>query len=493
MNSVLEQFLQHCDKTPNKRCIVFEQNTESYAQFKHRVLRWVTALNDLGALPKDRVALFCDNTADFLAVFLATHWLNATVVLVNTAYKQVELRHILSDSAAKICITDTTRLAEIERVRTDLPDLLNVVNIDDTARHLPLPADKPRQLPAADDIGVIAYTSGTTGRSKGAMLLHRNMLANIQSVSEAWHWSAGDHLLLTLPLFHVHGLLVGFHGTLCNGASLELYRSFDVKVVYERLLTGEFSLFFGVPTMYTRLVQEANKRTVLPPPLRLYVCGSAALSADLLIEFERIFGQRILERYGMTETIMNLTNPYEGERRPGTVGMPFPRQEVRIVHVRTREILPHDQDGEIEMRGPNVFPGYLNRPDATAESFSPDGWFKTGDLGRISDDGYVTINGRAKELIISGGFNIYPREVEEVLANCPGVAEIAVLGIADKEFGEHVAAVVVRNDLNLTSEQLIAFCKDNLASYKKPKIIKFVESLPRNAMGKVQKHLIKIE
>ena len=233
---------------------------------------------------------------------------------------------------------------------------------------------------------------------------------------------------------------------------------------------------FGVPTMYTRLVREAEARAERPRPLRLYVSGSAPLSPQAFEDFERLFGERILERYGMTETIMNLTNPYEGERRPGTVGKPYPGQEARVVDVKTREPLPAGEVGEIEVRGPHVFAGYWNRPDATEESFDEDGWFRTGDLGFVGEDGYFTISGRLKELIISGGYNVYPREVEEVVEGCPGVSEVAA---------------VVRDDPGLTAEKVADFCREDLAGYKRPRRVVFVDALPRNAPGKVLKHEVR--
>jgi malonyl-CoA/methylmalonyl-CoA synthetase len=338
---------------------------------------------------------------------------------------------------------------------------------------------------------VIAYTSGTTGRSKGAILLHRNLVANIEAICEAWHWTADDHLLLTLPLFHTHGLMVGAHGTLFAGASAELRRKFEATEVYDALLEGSFTMFFGVPTMYTRLLREAEAHEERPRPLRLYVAGSAALSPQAFERFEELFGERILERYGMTETIMNLTNPYDGERRPGTVGGPFPGQEARVVDIETREPLPAGEVGEIEVRGPHVFEGYLNRPEATEEVFDKDGWFSTGDLGSVSEDGYYTISGRAKELIISGGYNVYPREVEEVIEGCPGVAEVAVVGLPDEEYGERVTAAVVREDPDLTAEKVTEFFRDEIANYKKPRRVIFVDGLPRNALGKVLKHKVR--
>jgi malonyl-CoA/methylmalonyl-CoA synthetase len=323
------------------------------------------------------------------------------------------------------------------------------------------------------------------------MLLHRNLVANAQAVCEAWHWTGEDTLFLALPLFHSHGLMVGAHGTFLTGANAELHRKFDAAAAYDALLDGRVTMFFGVPTMYTRLLREAEGRDERPRPIRLYVSGSAPLSTQAFDEFEGLFGERILERYGMTETIMNLTNPYEGERRPGTVGRPFPGQEARVVAVETREPLADGEIGEIEVRGPNVFPGYWNRPDATEESFDAEGWFATGDLGSVGEDCYFTISGRAKELIISGGFNVYPREVEDVIEGCPGVSEVAVVGLPDPEFGESVVAVVVPEDPGLTAEKVTSFCREELASYKKPREVVFVDDLPRNALGKVLKHRIR--
>jgi len=317
-------------------------------------------------------------------------------------------------------------------------------------------------------------------------------MANIIAVTTAWHWIAQDRLILVLPLFHAHGLMVGMHGTLFTGGSVVLRAKFDASDVLATCNNDPcISVFFGVPTMYARLLAEATRQQMPARRLRLYVSGSAPLSAQVFVEFERIFGQQILERYGMTETIMNLTNPYAGERRAGTVGSPFPGQQARIVDIRTRQILPAGEIGEIEVRGPNVFAGYWKRPEATAEAFSADGWFKTGDLGWCSPDGYFTITGRARELIISGGYNIYPREVEDVLMLHPGIAEVAVLGKPDPDMGELVVAFIVPDaDQTPSAADIIAFCREHLASYKKPRHILFVEALPRNALGKVQKHVL---
>lgn len=486
--TVLDAFLRHAMQSPATPCIHFEGATYSYTYLIGQAFAFAGNLTAWGMQRGERVALFLENCPDFLAAYLGTWMAGGVVVLVNTQYRQVELRHILNDSGARFCVTDAERHAEVERVRGDVPTLEQVVVAGDGFTGI----FGLSTMPTGDDLAIIAYTSGTTGRSKGAMLLHRNLLANIESVREAWRWTADDHLLLALPLFHTHGLMVGAHGVLTSGGAMTLHRRFDAPAIYDALCNDpSLTLFFGVPTMYHRLIAEAEGRAARPRPLRLYVSGSAPLSPQTFAQWSEITGQTILERYGMTETIMNTTNPYDGARRPGTVGLPFPRQEARVVEVRSRAVLPAGETGEIAVRGPHVFAGYWQRPDATAESFDADGWFATGDLGFRDADGYYTISGRAKELIISGGYNIYPREVEEALAQCPGVAEVAVVGLPDAEFGERVVAAVVRDDDALTADALIAFCRDQLASFKKPRAVYFVAALPRNALGKVQKHLVR--
>jgi malonyl-CoA/methylmalonyl-CoA synthetase len=490
--SIAEAFVRNAERAPERLCLRFEGEEISYGALLKRAEGFGAALKTRGLHPGERVALFLGNHPDLLAAYLGTHLAGGVVVPVNTQYRRGELRHIFGDAGVRLCLTDEERKPELDRARGDLPELEAVIETGPALEEL-LGADATftPQMPRGDDLAVVAYTSGTTGRSKGAMLLHSNLLANAEAVCAAWHWTAEDTLFLALPLFHTHGLMVGAHGTFLTGAGAELHRKFDAAEAYDALLEGRVTMFFGVPTMYTRLLREAETRDERPRPIRLYVSGSAPLSTQAFDEFERLFGERILERYGMTETIMNLTNPYDGERRPGTVGRPFPGQEARVVDVKTREPLPEGEIGEIEVRGPHVFPGYWNRPDATEESFDEEGWFATGDLGSVGDDGYFTINGRSKELIISGGYNVYPREVEETIEGCPGVSEVAVVGLPDPEFGERVVAAVVREDPGLTAEKVTSYCREDLASYKKPREVIFVEELPRNALGKVLKHRVR--
>jgi malonyl-CoA/methylmalonyl-CoA synthetase len=488
--SIAEAFVRNVEREPEKLCLRFEGEEISYQGMRERAEGFGAGLAAWGLRPGERVALFLGNHPDLLAAYLGTHLAGGVVVPVNTQYRKGELRHIFGDAGVRLCLTDEERKPELQRTREDLPELEAVIEAGPEFEDF-LGETHSLQMPRGEDLAVIAYTSGTTGRSKGAMLLHHNLVANAQAVCEAWHWTGEDTLLLALPLFHTHGLMVGAHGTFFTGSDAELHSKFDAAATYDALLAGRVTMFFGVPTMYTRLLREAEARDERPDPIRLYVSGSAPLSPQAFDEFEGLFGERILERYGMTETIMNLTNPYEGERRPGTVGRPFPGQEARVVGVETREPLADGEIGEIEVRGPNVFPGYWNRPDATEESFDKEGWFATGDLGYVGEDGYFTISGRAKELIISGGYNVYPREVEVAIEGCPGVSEVAVVGLPDPEFGERVVAVVVPDDPGLTAEKVTSFCREDLAGFKKPREVVFVDDLPRNALGKVLKHKVR--
>jgi malonyl-CoA/methylmalonyl-CoA synthetase len=491
--SIAEAFIRNAERAPGRLCLRFEGEEWTYRRLRERAENFAGAVAARGLQPGERVALFLGNHPDFLAAYLGTHLAGGVVVPVNTQYRKVELRHIFGDAAVRVCLTDGNRRSELEGVREDLHDLETVIGVGEELEDFLGDASRSYEpeLPGGEDLAVIAYTSGTTGRSKGAMLLHRNLVANAGAVCTAWRWTAEDVLLLALPLFHTHGLMVGAHGTFFMGSSAELHRKFDAAASYDALLAGRVTMFFGVPTMYARLLREAAVREERPRPLRLYVSGSAPLSPQAFEQFERLFGERILERYGMTETIMNLTNPYDGERKPGTVGMAFPGQEARVVEVKSREPVPSYEVGEIEVRGPHVFPGYYNQPEATRESFGEDGWLRTGDLGYVDEDGYFVISGRKKELIITGGYNVHPRELEEVLEGCPGVAEVAVVGLPDPEFGEKVTAAVVRDDPALTGERVVAFCREDLAGYKKPRRVEFVDALPRNALGKVLKHEVR--
>ena len=425
-------------------------------------------LREAGLRPGDRMLFSAGTSLRLVIAHVAALRAGIVVVPANTAYRDRELAHLVADSAPAAALLDDPQRAEWARAAAAGKLLVVGPQVD-------LPDGEPGQLDLArpEDPALIGYTSGTTGLPKGAVLSHANLLAGSRAVGVAWRWNADDRLVLALPLFHSHGLCVGLHGTLLAGASAVLLARFDVDAVLDAAAEHAATLFFGVPTMYQRLGRSARVSEL--SRLRLCVSGSAPLPAELHRAITDGSGQEVLERYGMTETLMNVSNPYDGERRPGSVGLPLPGVAVRLL------------DGEILVRGPNVFGGYWGRPDATAESFI-DGWFRTGDLGGLDPDGYLRILGRSKELIITGGLNVYPREVEDVLLSHPDVVEVAVLGTPSDEWGEVVTAFVVSSAERPAAEPLLQFAAERLAGFKRPRRVQFVDSLPRNALGKVLKH-----
>lgn len=422
-----------------------------------------------GLRPGDRVLVSAGASADLVVAHCAALRAGLVVVPLSTAATPRELDVVLTDTSPVVALLETPELAETA-ARID-PDL-RVVGVDvDLADGPPPPLDAV----GSGDPALLPSTSGTTGRPKGAVLSHGNLLAGAEALRLAWRWTAEDRLVLSLPLFHVHGLAAGLHGTLLVGASVLLHVGFDPEAVL-RDAEGGATMFFGVPTMYTRLADAPGARRLAA--LRLCVSGSAPMSAALHRRVRERCGQDVLERYGMTETLMLVSNPHDGERRPGSVGLPLPGVELRL-----------GAGDEIEVRGPNVFAGYLDRPDANAEAFTPDGWFRTGDVGAVADDGYVSIVGRAKELIITGGYNVYPREVEDVLRGHPDVGDVAVVGTPSEEWGETVTAYVEPAGASevgaLDVEALSAWAAARLAPYKRPRLVHVVVALPRNRMGKV--------
>ncbi|MDG2113802.1 MAG: acyl-CoA synthetase [Actinomycetota bacterium] len=421
-----------------------------------------------GVGPGDRVILSAPSSATMVAAHVGLLRLGAVVMPTNGAYQADEVAHVVSDARPVAAIVGDARWHDWIG-SADPSVVVTGPEID-----LPDGPEIPLDQAAPSSPALIGYTSGTTGRPKGAVLSHANLLASVRGLELAWRWTPDDVLVLALPLFHMHGLGVGLHGTLTVGARAVLLPSFDVDDVLDAAAAHDATMFFGVPTMYGRLVDSPRAREL--GRLRLCVSGSAPLPADLHRRFEEASGQRVLERYGMTETAMLVSNPYDDERRPGSVGFPLPGVEIRL----------EGDPAEIQVRGPNVFDGYWERPEANAESFV-DGWFRTGDLGAEDADGYIAIVGRAKELIISGGFNVYPREVEDAVCQHPAVAECAVVGEPDEEWGEAVVAYVVA-DQELDDREMKEFVGERLAHYKRPRQTHRVDALPRNALGKVQKH-----
>ncbi|NJC65859.1 AMP-binding protein [Planosporangium flavigriseum] len=425
-----------------------------------------------GLAPGDRVLMSAGPSLDLIVAYVGALRYGLTVVPANTAYTARELAALAAEATPALAVVDDAARA------LGLPQVTGA-----DLKGLPAPAAGiALDGVAPDDVALIVYTSGTTGAPKGAPLTHANLLASAHAVRLAWRWEPDDRLALCLPLFHVHGLGVGLHGTLTAGASAFVMPGFDPAGVGAAVRDHGATMFFGVPTMYHRLAASEHLRDL--SSLRLAVSGSAPLPADLHESVAQGSGQRVLERYGMTETIMLVSNPYDGERRPGTVGFPLPGVDVRLA--------PRAGGAaEIEVTGPNVIAGYRNRPDADAQAFAPDGWFRTGDLGTLDDDGYLRISGRAKELIITGGYNVYPREVEEVLRAHPGVGDAAVVGAPSAEWGETVAAFVVPADAvdtGVLERELAQWCADRLAPYKRPRLWRWIDTVPRNALGKIVRH-----
>lgn len=433
-----------------------------------------------GLHPGDRVLISCSSSLELAVAHIGALRLGLVVVPANTAYRAEELAHIIGDATPALAIIDDTERAGWVRAAAPIPVLGPDLSAADAPATDPTTLDPTTLAPPVldattlDQPALIGYTSGTTGRPKGAVLTHGNLLASVEAVRIAWRWTDADRLWLCLPLFHMHGLGVGLHGTLAAGASAVITPRFELDAVLAAARDRRATMFFGVPTMYTRLATATGADALAN--LRLLVSGSAPLPAELHRALEAVSGARVLERYGMTETAMLVSNPFDGERRPGTVGIPLPGVELRL-DPATSEVL---------VKGPNVFGGYLGRPDANAEAFTADGFFHTGDVGEYDEAGYLRLVARMKELIISGGYNVYPREVEDALRLHPAVLDAAVVGEPDPQWGEAVTAYC-ETDGEVGEAELIAFVGEHLARYKRPKRITLVASLPRNAMGKVVK------
>lgn len=449
---------------------------------------------ECGLRPGDRVMVQADKSPQVLFTYLACMRAGLIYLPLNTAYRHDELEFFLSDAepAAVIHSAGTRELLEPLAAAHGIEHRFSLeadgtgTLIDAAARQATTCTSAPCE---SDAVAAIVYTSGTTGRPKGAMISHGNLSANARALVDSWGFTTDDVLLHALPLFHVHGLFVACHCALLSGARMLWLNRFDARAVLTQLPRA--TVMMGVPTFYTRLLNEADFGAEQCAAMRLFVSGSAPLLASTLHDFRERTGHTILERYGMTETGMNTSNPLHGERRAGTVGLPLPGVEVRVVDERGR-VLADGEVGQLQVRGPNVFQGYWRLPDKTAEEFTADGFFNTGDLASRDASGYITIVGRGKDLIISGGLNVYPKEIERYIDALDGVLESAVIGLPDADFGESVNAVVVpQPGYTLLEAELIATLKPRLAGFKVPRRVFLVDQLPRNAMGKVQKNVLR--
>ncbi len=461
----------------------------TFREFHDGASRVARRLAEHGVRHRDRVAIYCENRHAFALIYVGALRLGAIAVPINVLYRASDLSHVLADAEPAAIVCSAQSLPFLSESGCSIPRVVDACDVENWASDASLEPLHVHRRPAPDDIALIVYTSGTTGRSKGAMLSHRNVAAIVSQLVSAWRWRAEDSLLLTLPLFHVHGLIAGLTTSLCAGSRVVLHERFDARAVLARLAEGDVSMFFGVPTMYVRLIERLESSRI--PPIRLFVSGSAALSVETFEQFERCFGTRILERYGATEFGFPLSNRYAGPRVAGSVGVPMPGVRVRIATPDEVRAAPDGAIGEFLIAGPNVFSGYWKQPDATAAAFAIDDdgtrWYRSGDLGRYdSEAGVYRIVGRIKEVIITGGFNVYPAEVEGAIERFVNVRGCAVVGKPDADRGEFPVAFVETEGV-IDVEALLAQLRAQLASFKVPKEIHVVETLPRNAMGKLDK------
>jgi malonyl-CoA/methylmalonyl-CoA synthetase len=463
-----------------------------------RATAMIANLLDGLKLPEgSRIAVQVEKSVEAMMLYLATLRAGHVFLPLNTAYQSAEIEYFIGNAEPAVVVCDGKNFGWVSKIAFKAGTRhVFALNDDRTGSLLDRAAhcsDSHETAPAAaGGLAAILYTSGTTGRSKGAMLTHGNLLSNARVLKDCWGWKPGDVLIHALPIFHVHGLFVALHGALLNGSKMLWFGKFDPRKVIERM--PDATVFMGVPTLYTRMLAESRLDKSVARNMRLFISGSAPLLLETFDEWKERTGHTIVERYGMSETIMLTSNPYDaknGERRGGTVGFPLPGVGVRVRGDGDKDV-PAGDIGNIEVKGPNVFKGYWRMPEKTKEEFTSDGWFRTGDVGKIDERGYVTIVGRSKDLIISGGYNVYPAEIEGYINEMPGVAESALVGVPHPDFGEvGVAVVTAKPGAQLDGEQIVARLKSQLANFKIPKRCFVVAELPRNTMGKVQKNLLR--
>lgn len=469
----------------------------SYADMLRSTSQFAHALVELGVQPGDRVAVQVDKSPETVMLYLAVLRVGAVYLPLNSGYTGDELRYFLDDAEPSLFVCAPAFEAQAREL-AKVSGVAHVATLGDAGDGslMDRVQGKPGRFAdierAASDLAAILYTSGTTGRSKGAMISHGNLVSNARALVDCWNITREDWLLHALPIFHIHGLFVACNSLLMAGGSMLFLNKFDAAQMLR--LLPQVNLLMGVPTFYTRLLDQPGLTREAVAHMRLFISGSAPLTAETHKAFSERTGMAILERYGMTETGMNTSNPLDGERIAGTVGFPLPGVELRITDPgqTAPTVLPQGEPGMIEVRGANVFQGYWRMPEKTAEELRADGYFMTGDIGFVDERGYVQIVGRNKDMIISGGFNVYPKELEEILDTLPGVVESAVIGVPHPDFGEGVTAVLVAGKGEVPSEaQVLAALDGKLARFKQPKRVMVVDALPRNVMGKVQKNVLR--
>ncbi len=458
--------------------------TVTFGELESTVQRTMAFLQANGVKQGDRVAMQLHKCLPFIYLHLATMRLRAISLPLNPGYPVRELTYFLDDAEPKLFFTDRQKAGDVQTFELDgtTAGFNALIGAQTTTSCNSLRPTNP------DDTALLIYSSGTTGQPKGVQLTHGNLTANTAGLHSAWGWREDDVLLHVLPIYHGHGLPVALYGALYAGATTVMMPKFETKQALDLMVEKACTVFMAVPTIHKRLVEYDRAADYDLSHMRLLTSGSDRLPDDVNIKFQQIFGHQLLERYGMTETMMNLSNPLNGERRVGSVGLPLPQVEVRIIDPESDTPLPDGKVGEVQVRGPHVFKGYWRQATKTAESFTHDGWLRTGDLGLREPDGYFTLKGRSKDLIITGGLNVYPPEVEFVLAEHPAVLTSAVVGCPDAEWGERVtAAIILRDGHNPSPQEITDYCREKLAAYKIPREVVFVEELPRNTIGKVQK------
>ncbi|MFQ1702236.1 malonate--CoA ligase [Loktanella agnita] len=466
----------------------------THRDFLELAAKYAHVFTQLGVKPGERVAVQIEKSPQALAIYAACVQAGIVFLPLNTAYTADEVSYFVENSGARVVLCDGKRSEALAPIAKASGALLETMHSDGSGSF----AVRAEAMASAfstverseDDLAAFLYTSGTTGRSKGAMLSQGNLLSNCKALVTEWAFTSDDVLLHALPIFHTHGLFVATNIALLADSKIIFMPKFDVDVIIAQMPRA--TTMMGVPTFYTRLLDDKRFTKELAQHMRLFISGSAPLLAETHVQFEKRTGHRILERYGMTETNMNTSNPYTGERRAGTVGFPLPGVEVKITDSKTGATLPQGEIGEIEVRGPNVFKGYWQMPEKTAEELREDGFFITGDLGQIDEDGYLHIVGRNKDLIISGGYNIYPKEIELLLDEVDGVLESAVVGVPHPDFGETVVGILVAEaDAQLDLDAIQKNIVTSLARFKHPQKLIVVPELPRNTMGKVQKKALR--
>ncbi len=474
----------------------------SWADLDRATAMMANLLQSLDLPEGSRVAVQVEKSVEAMMLYLATLRAGYVFLPLNTAYQSAEIEYFIGNAEPAVVVCSGANFGWVSKIAFKAgTQHVFTLNDDRTGSLLDRAAHHSDQhqpvVRQADDLAAILYTSGTTGRSKGAMLTHGNMLSNALTLKDYWGWKPSDVLIHALPIFHVHGLFVAIHGALINGSKMIWMAKFDPKRAIAHM--AQATVFMGVPTLYVRMLTEPSLNKAAVKNMRLFIAGSAPLLIETFTEWQARTGHTILERYGMSETAMLTSNPYaadkryagQSERRGGTVGFPLPGVSLRVRGDDGQD-LPVSEIGGIQVKGPNVFKGYWRMPEKTAEEFTADGYFKTGDVGKVDERGYVTIVGRSKDLIISGGYNVYPKEIESVIDDMAGVQESAVIGVPHADFGEAVVAVVVpRAGTTLSEQTIISSLKSMIANFKVPKRVHFVDELPRNTMGKVQKNLLR--